>query len=94
MWGLAAVRLNLYWRGVDIIDVELHAGSKGLYVDLNVFKPRQGEEAPDEGAKAATADLSGTASGSYERIDGPVWADDAPAVVRAQQGFGFGRSAR
>jgi len=40
---------------------------------------------------ATTADLSGTASGSYERADGPVWAGDQPVVVRG--GFGFQRRA-
>ena len=87
------MRLNLYLRGIDLIDVELHVGSKGLYVDLNVFKPREEGGGPADDAKATTADLSGTASGSFERAEGPVWVDDQPAVVQAQ-GFGFGRSAR
>lgn len=93
MWGAAAVRLNLYWRGVDLVDVELHAGAKGLSVDLSLFQPRAGEEAPAADSKASTADLSGTAAGSYERLEGPVWQEDQPAVVQAQ-GFGFQRRHR
>lgn len=81
------MRLNLYLRGIDLIDVEFHCGSKGLYVDLSLFQPRQAEQVPDEGAKASTADLSSTSSGSYERVESPVWQDDQPALVR---GFGFG----
>lgn len=85
------MRLNLYLRGIDLIDLELHVGSKGLYVDLNVFKPRDEGGGPDGGAQATTADLRGTASGSYERVDAPVWPDDQPAVVRGpHRGFGFG----
>ena len=86
------MRLNLYLRGIDLIDVELHMGSKGLYVDLSVFKPREGEEAPAERSEATTADLSGTSNGSYERVEGPVWQEDQPALVRApaaEEGFGF-----
>lgn len=84
------MRLNLYLRGIDLIDVELHMGSKGLYVDLSVFKPREGEQAPAEERQATTADLSGTASGSYDRVEGPVWQQDQPAVVQDQQPrFGF-----
>lgn len=78
------MRLNLYLRGIDLIDVEFHCGSKGLYLDVNVFRPRE-EQKPD-GDTATTADLSGTTSGSFERAEGPVWADDQPALVR---GFGF-----
>lgn len=84
------MRLNLYLRGVDLIDVELHMGSKGLYVDLSVFKPREGEQVPPGGSEATTADLSGTSTGNYERVEAPVWQDDQPALVRANQGFGFG----
>lgn len=80
------MRLNLYLRGIDLIDVEVHVGSKGLYLDVNVFQPRE-EEKPAP-ADPTTADLSGTSSGSYERTDGPVWQDDQPVIVR---GFGFGR---
>lgn len=78
------MRLNLHLRGIDLIDVEFHMGSKGLYLDLNVFQPR---EEPDETASspANVADLSGTASGVFERIDTPVWEDDQPAIVK----FGF-----
>lgn len=79
------MRLNLYLRGIDLIDVEFHCGSKGLYLDVNVFQPRA-DDKPAE-ADPGTADLSGTSSGSYERAAGPVWEDDQPAVVR---GFGFG----
>lgn len=83
------MRLNLYLRGIDLVDLELHLGSKGLYVDLSVFQPRAAEAAPAEDSRATTADLSGTSSGSFERVDGPVWNDDQPALVR---GFGFGRN--
>lgn len=82
------MRLNLYLRGIDLIDVELHLGSTGLYVDLSWFKPREGEAAPAEEARATTADLTGTSSGSFERVEAPVWQDDQPALVRAH-GFGF-----
>jgi hypothetical protein len=77
------VKLNLYLRGIDLIDVEFHCGSKGLYLDINLFQPR---DEPKAGDVTTTADLSGTSSGSYERADGPVWSDDQPAVV---QSFGF-----
>lgn len=86
------MRLNLYLRGVDLIDLELHVGSKGLYVDLNVFQPRDGGQGPEEGAQATTADLSGSTAAHIERAEGPVWQDDQPAIVQAQ-GFGFGRGA-
>jgi hypothetical protein len=79
------VRLNLHLRGIDLLDVEFHCGSKGLYLDVNVFQPREQEKPED--TSTTTADLSGTTSGSYERADGPVWADDQPALVRS---FGFG----
>lgn len=79
------MRLNLYLRGIDLIDVEFHCGSKGLYLDLNVFQPRTEHEKPAPAANQA--DLSGTSSGHFERAAGTVWADDQPAVV---QGFGFG----
>lgn len=83
------MRLNLYWRGIDLIDVEFHAGSKGLYLDLNVFRPRKADPAPPGvGAGRDTADLGGTTSGSYERVPGPVRQDDQPVVVHT---FGFGR---
>lgn len=80
------MRLNLYLRGIDLIDVEFHAGSKGLYLDLNVFRPREDPPAAEDKPVEQTADLSGTASGSYERIDHTVWGHDQPALVR---GFGF-----
>lgn len=83
------MRLNLFLRGIDLIDLELHVGSKGLYVDLSVFQPREGGTVPEEADAATTADLSGTSSGAFERAEGPVWADDQPAVVHAR-GFGFG----
>lgn len=83
------MRFNIYLRGVDLVDLELHVGSKGLYVDLSVFQPRQGEGTPDDAALATTTDLTGTSGGNYERVDGPVWQDDQPALVR---GFGFQRS--
>lgn len=82
------MRLNIFLRGIDLVDLEFHAGSKGLYVDLSLFQPRQGEEAPSEGSVATTADLSGTTSANVERAEGPVWQDDQPALVR---GIGFGR---
>lgn len=82
------MRLNLYLRGIDLIDVELHMGSRGLYVDLSVFKPRPAEEGSSEAAVATTADLSGTTALHSERVEGPVWQDDQPALVR---GFGFQR---
>lgn len=81
------MRLNLHLRGIDLVDLELHVGSRGLYVDLSVFQPRQGVEGPEADATATTADLTGTSSGSYERQDGPVWQEDQPALVRG--GFGF-----
>jgi len=83
------VRLNLYLRGIDLIDLELHCGSKGLYVDLSVFQPRDGEQGQDDEPAERTADLSGTTSCNLERAEGPVWNDDQPAVVQA---FGFGRA--
>ena len=82
------MRLNLYLRGIDLVDLELHVGSKGLYVDLSVFQPRPGEQGPTAQEQATTADLSGTTSMSMERAEGPVWLDDQPAVVRST-GFGF-----
>lgn len=75
------MRLNLYWRGVDLLDVELHAGAKGLYLDLNVFQPRDSDE--PEGRPTLTAAAHPV---DVSRADGPVWADDQPAVVR----LGFG----
>lgn len=75
------MRLNLYLRGIDLIDVEFHVGSRGLYLDLNVFKPR------DEAAEPrGEAPLEASGGGNFERVEGPVWADDQPAVVRR---FGF-----
>lgn len=91
--GRAAVRLNLHLRGIDLVDVELHLGSRGLYVDLNVFQPRAGEVAPTGEPVATTADLSSTTALHTERVEGPVWQDDQPALVKAD-GFGFqGRQA-
>lgn len=81
------MRLNLHLRGIDLIDVELHCGSRGFYLDLNVFQPGEDDTAKDTPPPLAQkADLSGTASGSYDRASGPVWEDDQPVVVR---GFGF-----
>lgn len=80
------MRLNLFLRGIDLIDVEFHCGSKGLYLDVDVFQPRADTTKP--ALSRDTADLSGTPSGSYERAPGPVWTDDQPAVVHT---FGFGR---
>ncbi|MCZ2837152.1 hypothetical protein [Modestobacter sp. VKM Ac-2985] len=82
------MRLNLHLRGIDLVDVEFHLGSRGLYLDVNVFQPRA-EDAPTPPAQKA--DLSRTASGTYERGAGPVWEDDQPVVVR---GFGFGAAAK
>jgi hypothetical protein len=78
------MRLNLHLRGIDLVDVEFHAGSKGLYLDVNVFQPRATEDKPPGPNQT---DMSGTTSGSYERTPGPVWEDDQPAVVHT---FGFG----
>lgn len=86
------MRLNLYLRGIDLVDLELRLGSKGLYVDLSVFQPREAEQAPDEAEQATTADLTGTSGGNYERAEGPVWDQDQAAVVRVP--VGFGRSAQ
>lgn len=80
------MRLNLHLRGIDLIDVEFHCGSKGLYLDVNVSQPRGQDEEP--AAAVHMRDLSGTPAGSYERLDGPVWDDDQPAVVRT---VGFGK---
>lgn len=85
------MRLSLYLRGIDLVDLEFHAGSKGLFVDLSLFQPRAEEQVPDEGRKATTADLSGTAGMHSERADGPVWQDDQPVIVHA---FGFGASSK
>lgn len=82
------MRLNLFLRGIDLVDVEFHCGSKGLYLDVNVFQPRQEEDPRPAAELSTTADFSGTSSGSFERVSGPVWDDDQPAVVR---GFGFGK---
>lgn len=91
------MRLNLYLRGIDLIDVELHMGSKGLYVDLSVFKPREGEAAPEEGSVATTADLRATSSGSYElasNIEHPDTQVPGTWPVPTDTGFGFrGRQA-
>lgn len=82
------MRLNLYLRGIDLVDVEFHCGSKGLYLDVNLFQPREAKAAKTPAE--TTSDLSGTALGDFERARGPVWREDQPAVVR---GFGFqGRS--
>lgn len=80
------MRLNLYLRGIDLIDVEMHAGSKGLYLDVNWFKPRTPEAVPADPPEL-TADRSGTPVGFYERAHGPQWDEDQPALV--QGGFGF-----
>lgn len=88
------MRLNVHLRGIDLIDLELHIGSRGLYVDLSVFQPREGMATPEGGDQATTADLSATSSGSYERADGPVWDQDQSAVVKATPGFGFGKGAQ
>lgn len=82
------MRLNLYLRGIDLIDLELHAGSKGLYVDLSLFQPREGAQGQDDEPAERTADLSGTTALHSERAEGPVWDDDQPAIVKAE-GFGF-----
>lgn len=78
------MRINVYLRGIDLIDVEFHAGSKGLYLDLNVFQPRKDdpEAETQEIPLERHADLSGTARLDSERVGGPVWADDQPALVR------------
>jgi hypothetical protein len=81
------MRLNLYLRGIDLIDVEFHFGSKGLYLDVNVFQPRTEGQKEETPAVDLQRDMSGTPAGNYERVDGPVWSDDQPALVH---GFGFG----
>ena len=77
------MRLTIELRGVDLLSVEFHAGSKGLLLDVSVFQPH--ETHPDRPAQT-TADLTGTTAGVFERQHGPVWDDDQPALVR---GFGF-----
>lgn len=80
------MRINVYLRGIDLLDLEFHAGSKGIYVDLSVFQPRAPEVHPEPPESTSNrADLSGTDSLLAERAPGPVWEDDQPAVVR----FGF-----
>ena len=60
------MRLNLYWRGIDLIDVELH-----------LFRHRDDDEPtgqpPVLSAAAHPVDVS--------RADGPAWQDDQPVVV-------------
>lgn len=58
----SVARLTLYLRGIDLIDVEFHAGSKGLYLDVNVFKPREDEQPP-----AGT--LEGASQHDFERAE-------------------------
>lgn len=100
------MRLNLYWRGIDLVDVEFHAGGRGLYLDLNVFRPRSesGGDGSDgemgDGERAVgevlegKADLSGTAALIAERAEGPVWEEDQPAVVRFWNDAGSGSGSR
>ena len=82
------MRLNLYLRGIDLIDLEFHVGSRGLYVDLNVFKPRVDDE--EEKPLEQKADLSGTTAIDLERAPHETWGDDQPAVVRVRTGFQAG----
>lgn len=89
------MRINWYLRGIDLIDIEFHAGSKGLYLDISIFQPREelGSDGPvrDEGRKGTddaeerlrtTGDLSGTAALMSERADGMTFGDDQPMWVR------------
>jgi hypothetical protein len=52
------MRLNLYLRGVDLLDVELHAGR----VNVAVFQPRP-DDAPN-GPK-----LEATSGGQFEQAE-------------------------
>jgi hypothetical protein len=79
------MRLNIYLRGVDLLDIEFHCGSKGLYLDVTFFQPRDENAAPS--IQQQVGDMSGTPAGSYERVEGPVWADDQPALARHPFGF-------
>lgn len=76
------MRLNLHLRGIDLLDVEFHLGSKGLYLDVNVFQPRTDDE-------PAAGTIEAADGGEFERAEGPVWGDDQPAVVRERQPFDF-----
>lgn len=81
------MRINVHLRGIDLIDVEFHAGSKGLLLDVTVFQPRVTEPSTPV---QQMADLSGTARTDLERAPGPAWEEDQPVVVRT----GFQRSDR
>lgn len=73
------MRLNLHLRGVDLIDVEVHAGSRGLYLDLTVFQPRAPEkETPVE----RKADLTGTTDLHTHVASGPVWEQEHSVLLR------------
>lgn len=74
------MRLTLHLRGIDLLNVEFTAGSKGLLLDVDWFKPVDAPEKPGSTLEAA-------AGGDFERADGPVWGDDQPAVVRVPFGF-------
>lgn len=94
------MRLTLETHGINLFDIELHIGTRGLYVDLNVLQPAPPVGATEEAAMATTADLSGTRGGDYERQEGPVWEQDQHALVRTPgghplvHGFGFGEAKR
>lgn len=51
------MRFNVYLRGIDLIDVELHAGK----ATVAVFQPRKDDPAADDGPT-----LQATAGGQFE----------------------------
>lgn len=84
------MRINVYLRGIDLVDLEIHAGSRGVYLDLNWFKPRDPDTDPGTDpapAGSREADPSGTTAAHLERAPQVAWLDDQPVVVRQ---FGFG----
>lgn len=54
------MRLNLYLRGIDLLDVEVHAGR----VNVAVFQPRE-DDAPTDGGPTIQA----TGGGLVERAE-------------------------
>lgn len=54
------MRLNLYLRGIDLLDVEVHAGR----VNVAVFQPREDDPPPNDGPT-----LQATGGGLAERAE-------------------------
>lgn len=61
------MRLNVYLRGIDIIDIELHAGR----VNVAVFQPRDGDE------PGAPPKIEATSGGQFEHAGGTSEPDTA-----------------